>query len=289
MNKIQFSSLSSTNHPTVLPTDRIYDPRIGAFVLEEYKLIFVSIPKVACSEWKRMFMRMLGNPLWCKIRGINAHDPDVHNIPYLSQYPVDVASQMMISPEWTKAVFVREPKERILSAFLDKSVKEKWFFKNKCCEQLDDPEVVTDCVNKSQSFASFLHYVTKFPDKCTNVHWEAQALKIDSKWWPYFNFIGYQHNLQQDAKRLLSHVHSKVDGRSAWEKLGSSGWGNDNEGCENRTRSFLEENTSTHRLETGKKLAEWYNSETEALVEENWKSDWEQKEITFPQVKIYTN
>ena len=280
------SSMSLMSHPNIRSTDRIYDARIGAFVIEEYKLIFVSIPKVACSEWKRMFMRMIGNPKWCKIKGINAHDPEVHKIPYLSQYPMEVATQMMLSPEWTKAVFVREPKERVLSAFLDKAVKEKWFFRNKCCEQLDNRDTVDECVNNSQSFASFLHYVTKFP-KCTNVHWEAQAAKIDPKWWPYFNFIGYQNNLQEDSKRLLSRLHSNADGKTAWERVGSSGWGNDNDGCERRASAFLEENTSTHRLETGKKLLQWYDPKTEALVEKYWKNDWEQKEITFPEVKLY--
>jgi hypothetical protein len=275
------------NPITVLPSDRIYDPRIGAFVIEEFKLIFVSIPKVACSEWKRMFMRMIRNNLWCKIRGINAHDPEVHQIPYLAQYPVEIATQMMLSPQWTKAVFVREPKERVLSAFLDKSVKEKWYFKTKCCEQLEDHNDMNDCVKNSQSFASFLHYVTQFPQKCFNVHWEAQSVKIDSKWWPYFNFIGYQHNLQEDTKRLLSQLVSDVDGRSAWDKVGASGWGNDNDGCENRTSAFLEENTSTHRLETGKKLLEWYDAKTEALVEKYWQCDWDQKELNFPQINLY--
>jgi hypothetical protein len=232
-----------------------------------------------------MFMRMRGNNKWCKNKGIKEHDPDVNKIPYLSQFPTEAATQMMISPEWTKAVFVREPKERVLSAFLDKAVNQKWYFKTNCCEQLEDPQVVTDCVNNSQSFSSFLHYVTKF---CIyDVHWEQQSSKIDSKWWPYFNFIGYQQNVQQDAHRLLSLLRSNVDGRSAWERVGSSGWGNDNEACENRTSAFLEENTSHHRLDTGKKLSQWYNAETEALVEEFWKSDWEQKEMKFPQVQLY--
>ena len=44
---------------------------------------------------------------------------------------------MMNSKEWTKAVFVREPKERILSAFINKFVDDGFKYYNiKCCHRL---------------------------------------------------------------------------------------------------------------------------------------------------------
>ena len=64
-------SSSAVDIPLMTKDDLIYQTR-SAFVIPEYKLIFFTFPKVACSEWKRMFMRINGNPNWCKIHGFNA-------------------------------------------------------------------------------------------------------------------------------------------------------------------------------------------------------------------------
>ena len=42
---------------------------------------------------------------------------------------------MMTSPEWTRAIFVRDPKQRFLSAFLDKAIgNDGWHVLKACCE-----------------------------------------------------------------------------------------------------------------------------------------------------------
>jgi len=276
--------------PEVLPTDRIYKSR-SAFVLLEYKLIFFTFPKVACSEWKRMFMRMNDNPKWCIIRGINAHDPKVNQIKTLEEYPIEIATAMMTSPSWTRAAFVREPKERVLSSFLDKSVKES-YFESKCCNNIDDPKMKEKCISGKRDFSSFLYFVSKFPNACYDVHWEAQVEKIDEKWWPYINFIGHQKNLISDSRQLLETLTSTRDPipkRTAWQRYGISGWGATNDGCENRTRSFLEENSSSHKLDTGSHLKEWYTAESELKVEEIWAIEWSSKRIQLPKISLYKN
>ena len=63
--------------------------------------------QVACSEWKRMFMRINGNPKWCIIEGFSAHDPRANKIETLKDYSPEIASAMMTSPVWTKAAIVR--------------------------------------------------------------------------------------------------------------------------------------------------------------------------------------
>lgn len=129
-------------------------------------------------------------------------------------------------------------------------------------------------------------------------------VKQDEKWWPMIDFVGYQSNLQEDSKLLLQSLVSTQmlqdqdlatdegaidsDGSdrimTAWDQYGKSGWGNEN-GCENRTKSFLEENTSTHKLETGNKLKEWYTEELETIVEDHWKVEWQY--LNFPPMKLF--
>jgi hypothetical protein len=53
----------------------------------------------------------------------------------LDEIPLFKAQEMMNSQEWTRAVFVREIKERILSAFMNKFVQDRSYFKNKRCHE----------------------------------------------------------------------------------------------------------------------------------------------------------
>lgn len=244
-------------------------------------------------------MRMNGNENWCKIRNFNAHDPEANKIQVLSDFPSEVATAMMTSPKWTRAAILREPKERVLSAFLDKSVKEHTgnsakggYFIKRCCKKIPDEKDMEECKKNSQEFKTFLDMVTKYPQQCFDVHWEPQLAKIDSKWWPYIDFVGYQNNLVQDAETLLKTLTSTRDpvkGRTAWERYGKTGWGNDNDLCEKRPNSFLKENSSTHKLDTGNHLMEWYTSETEEMVEKHWAIEWEQEKVQFPALKLYSS
>ena len=119
------------------------------FVVAEYKLIFFSVAKVACTEWKLMMRELSGDP-WPEdlIYGI-LHDPHKNNLTTLMDYPIQEAQSMMNDNEWTKAVFVREPKERILSAFINKFVDDGYkYFNVKCCEELPVKSQKEECLAK---------------------------------------------------------------------------------------------------------------------------------------------
>jgi len=58
----------------------------------------------------------------------NVHLPDKAPFKHLFRFSDTDILHMMAIDEWTRAVFVREPKERVLSAFLDKFCKNKKFF-----------------------------------------------------------------------------------------------------------------------------------------------------------------
>ena len=50
------------------------------------------------------------------------HDPRINGLKRLRRkdFSPENITTMLLSPEWTRAVFVRDPKERFLSAYLDK-------------------------------------------------------------------------------------------------------------------------------------------------------------------------
>ena len=117
------------NAPTLTSDDLIYkfSRNTVPVVNEEYNLIFFLVAKAASSEWIRFLMRLQGQDNWCAEGCI--HERETNGLKYLSDYSLDEAQEMMTSTKWTRAIFVRNPKPRILSAFLDKAVGHSGHFK----------------------------------------------------------------------------------------------------------------------------------------------------------------
>ena len=123
-------------------------------VIESHKLIFFTVPKVGCTVFKHLFRRMMGYENW---RTKYPHDPLNNGLKHLDRYSIKEVTIMMTSLDWTKSIFVRDPKERFLSAYLDKvKNKDGMYVKNHCC---------SDCVPETMS--GFLN-LTK---KCYDPHW----------------------------------------------------------------------------------------------------------------------
>ena len=124
-----------TNCTLLQANDTIYQygPWDGSpIVLERYQLVFFTIPKVGCTVFKQLFRRMMGYRDWRLDQHPLPHAPKRNGLLYLYDYPPAVAEHMLTSPEWTRALFVREPKERLLSAYLDKGTQNQ-YMQFHCC------------------------------------------------------------------------------------------------------------------------------------------------------------
>jgi hypothetical protein len=72
----------------------------------------------------------------------------------------------------------------------------------------------------------------------------------------------------EDSERLLESLKSTRDGKSAWEKVGKSGWG------VNGTSGFLQENGAGHSRGARDLITKYYIKDYEAFVKEKWKVEW---------------
>ena len=209
------TSASVTTELLVHPKDSIYGDRDewdGApIVLEDYKLVFFTIPKVACTTLKQLFRRMMHASDWQSQdpHRMLPHNPKTNGLQYLYDYNLLEANELMTSSDYTRAVFVRDPKLRFLSAFLDKGL-ENWngFIEDKCCPQ------TRDCAIQATTSQGFFQLI----QNCSNAHWDPQAHRMESKYWKYINFVGHFEQLDQDGPQLLKKI-------GAWEEFGSTGWG----------------------------------------------------------------
>ena len=165
----------------VLSTDWIYQKNDwdgSPVVLESHKLLFFTTAKVGCTTFKMMFRRMMGYENYA----VESHDgptglmlpwnPKTNGLKYLYDYDVARATEMMTSPDWTRAIFVRDPKERLLSAYLDKMMTNPNYVVGHCCQD-------GRCVEEGQSsLEGFFNTVVK---QCDDSHWRPQSDRVDEK------------------------------------------------------------------------------------------------------------
>lgn len=247
---------------------------VAPIVVEEYKLLFFTQGKVACTEFKKILRRMMGLKDWRVHKEPNIpHNPQYNGLKYLYHYPLPTAMHMLTDPNWTRAIFVRDPKERLLSAYLDKAAKKKGAYVDRhcCSSELDKPNSCGKTASRS-----LLDFVKVIRERCCcDPHWKPQSLRIDEELWDYVNFVGNFDSLATDTRRMLEHV-----GLGAWKKFGASGWG------KFRNESiFVESSTSKHRTSARAKMLQYFNDTiTEGMVDGFYADDY--KQFHFPRYHL---
>jgi len=234
-------------------------------VVEKYRLVFFTIQKVGCTVWKQLFRRMTGYDDWTSQDGTTylPHNPEVNGLKYLWDYSLEDASAMMTSPNWTRAVMVRDPKERFLSAFLDKAVGNfHSHIINRCCRD-------GSCVEGAQTISGFL----KLCQKCQDGHWRPQHDRMEPKYWPYVDEVLHVESAADGAERLLRRI-------GAWEEFGASGWGPYGNQSIFQSKGTVG-GAGTHATWAQWQAWKWYTPETEARVEGFYQSDYENPLFNF--------
>jgi hypothetical protein len=242
-------------------------------VIPQFKLLFFTIPKNSCTGWKQLFRRIMGHADWMlkdDIETFMPHNPQVNGLKYLYDYSTEEASRMMTDPNWTRAIFVREPKQRFLSSFLDKSVSNAHqHIIDRCFPDLIGPNRTQhSSVVNAQTLPGFLDLV----NTCDDGHWMPQHTRMERKFWPYVDFVGHVETSSKDAKRLLQRI-------GAWDEYGARGWG------KNGNFSFLESSDADaaglHAHYSQWQAWTWYTPVVEEMVEQHYTMDYENPLFNF--------
>ena len=170
--------------------------------------MFCNIPKVACSNWKRVMTVLSGDGPTSvdSITKINHK-----NFVFLSDLPPLGIERRLQS--YYKFIFVREPLERLVSAYKDKFMRDNDYFRKrwglkivKRFRKRSKPQTNKENGDKP-TLIEFFNYVIR-----------AKPAKMDPHWMPFvdacqpcaisYDFIGSFDNLQQDADRVLRNVHA---------------------------------------------------------------------------------
>ena len=192
-------SLECVQNNIVLLDDYIYgrkDEFASPIVIEKFKLIFFLVPGVAEETWIRLFRRMMGYQDW-------QTSSSQHGLVHLYDYDTSKASELMTDPTYTRALFVRDPKQRISTVYQN----QKNIIAECCIPRTNDESC------RKMLFGQFLDLI----HVCDRPHWRPQGKRMEPKFFDRLNFVGHMVRLQGDARRLLESI-------GAWDQYGKQGW-----------------------------------------------------------------
>jgi hypothetical protein len=217
-------------------------------VLERYKLVFFTVAGVGDVTWRCLFRRMMGHSDWQNTTR------QLDGLSYLYEFNVQEATTMMTSTEYTRAMFVRDPEQRILSSYLETVVKGNGtYFRQACCPFEGGGDEDKDCVPQARNISKFL----KLTSVCDDPYWRPQSRKMEPKYYPLLNFIGHYETAKEDAQRLLQRI-------GGWDEYGQTGWGEDG------TQAIF------HQVPTmDESLVPSYGFSAREKLEEHYKIDYE--------------
>ena len=188
----------------------------------------------------------------------------------LNDYPPERAYEFLTDKEWTRAIILRDPLERLLSAYLGKAVRrmkriDGWYFKKQCCSMWHH---IKQCYAHNFTFREFI----VMTNRCYDRHWRPQYELVDD--WKYINYIIDFKHLANATKRLLLKLkdHSNVDhaennATNIWIKYGETGWGF------HGNASVFTENT-VHSSNAVERMSSYYTPKLTSMVKKRYIHDY---------------
>jgi len=180
------------------------------FVEDRSRLLYCEVPKAGCSNWKRVLMVLSGA---AKSTRDIPHDAAhyTNRLRRLDSYdPADIIERMR---SYTKVLFVREPFERLVSAFRDKFESPNSYYH----PVFGRPIISRYRANASRSalstgagvtFREFVQYLLDVRRPVgMDIHWEPVS-QLCSPCLLQYNFIGTFESLEEDANFLLRGIRA---------------------------------------------------------------------------------
>lgn len=183
------------------------------YVEDRHKVLYCEVPKAGCSNWKRVLMVL--NGLATSARNIS-HD-DVHYGKHLRKLDsYDLKGIYTRLNTYTKTIFVRDPLERLVSAFRDKFEHPNSYYHpvfgkaiiKKYRHNADEEALKTGSGVKFKEFIQYL--LDSHRPVGMDIHWE-QVSKLCYPCLINYDFIGKFETLEEDANYFLQLVGAPAE------------------------------------------------------------------------------
>lgn len=295
-------------------------------VLKQHKLLLFTCEKVGSTVLRQLARRMMNYSNYDYHGNGIPHVMGKNGLEYLHQFSIKEAQHMLTSEDWTRAMFVRDPKERALSGFLmwrprppEKNLLQKAKrgevneivigshgkpgMLAECCQVTADGDYNLEvlCLNHVHSFDGFLDMIE---DPTTNDIEELEQIKEENpiKYWlrsspscPDKHWSPITHwRMEQKFYPLLNFIgHLET---AAWDikrlldrvsPTAYQEFGASGWGINRNESMFKSSSTILHAKDTSIKLKEFYDSpEIEKRVEHMFVDDYMNKFLELDVVDI---
>ncbi|CAH2328970.1 carbohydrate sulfotransferase 14 [Pelobates cultripes] len=187
-------------------------------VNEKYKFLYCYVPKVACSNWKRVLKVLDGSLENVDVKMKMDHKNDLL---FLSDFSVDEIKHRL--KHYFKFMFVRDPMERLLSAYRNK------FGEIKEYQQKYGVEIIRRYRKHSTSatagddvtFSEFVRYLLDEDVERMNEHW-MPIYNLCQPCAVRYDFLGSYERLKADSHYVLERINApkyiQFPERQAWYK-----------------------------------------------------------------------
>lgn len=175
------------------------------YVEDKYRLLYCQVPKAGCSNWKRTLMVLAGQaPNAQSIK----HDT-VHYGHHLKKLDSFERQEIMHRLEtYTKFMFVREPLERVVSAYRDKfenpnNYYHSLFGKPIISKYRANPSLEALKTGSGVTFKEFVQYLLDVHRPVgMDIHWE-QENQLCNPCLIDYDFIGKFENMEEESNFVL--------------------------------------------------------------------------------------
>ena len=241
----------------------------------KYKFVYCPIPKVACSSFKRLAVELSELQHQSEVLNLPPklfHAYVDHNLSFFANYlnRRQEAMALLDNPDYFKFAIVRNPWDRLTSAYLNK------FVKPIDIEQSSSPgKQVVEAHFQGQNlpvdyargitFKEFIAYLLTHSDEEIDGHWQPQSMFINHN---KFDYLGRIETLSTDFQAIANRIGVKSN----------LGWANRSQRAESKTNLASEvyadyTPAQLRQLPQYPGYTEFYTPELLALVKQRYTED----------------
>ncbi|NWY49266.1 CHST8 sulfotransferase, partial [Chionis minor] len=175
------------------------------FVEHKHRFIYCEVPKVGCSNWKRIIFLLQGD---LNLEAAEIEHDHIHQtsaIKRLVTYPPDIQKEFLNN--YTKVMFTRHPLERLVSAYRDKLLHSEPYYSSTLANEIRAMFRKNKNSSEKVSFQEFVSFITAKPPNALDIHWKPMFLLCD----PcniHYDILGKYETLGIDSEHVLKVIEA---------------------------------------------------------------------------------
>uniref|UniRef100_A0A8B9DRZ6 Carbohydrate sulfotransferase n=1 Tax=Anser cygnoides TaxID=8845 RepID=A0A8B9DRZ6_ANSCY len=173
------------------------------FVEHKHKLTYCEVPKVGCSNWKRIIFILQAG---LEVEASEIEHDHIHQtslIKRLAAYPPPVQEEFLNN--YTKVMFTRHPLERLVSAYRDKLLHSEPYYSTTVANEIRAMFRKNKNSSEKVSFQEFVSFIIAKPMNTLDIHWKPMFLLCD----PcniHYDILGKYETLGLDSEHVLKAI-----------------------------------------------------------------------------------